>query len=357
MPRHPLAAALACTLLLAPVVLPAFAAEPDIAAAKVKWDMPWKQGLSLQYATEFLSDEHKDGKRERSRSTDNTTVRIEAASGKGFVQSWTSKDAKYVVLDGESDAAEMKALNAAMAGVPVQVKLDAAGNYAGMHNLDDILPRLRKAMSPFVKATAEKELAKITDKQARAAAQDNLKNAEAMLDRLFTPAYVEAMLSRMISTYNGFVGIELEPDQAYELDTELPNPFGGAPLPAKLTFSLSISADDPEDLFVAYEMTVDPEKMAALALEVGEKLADKKATDEERAGFKSVELKDEGLFVVHRPTGVVEMFEDTRTTRHGTTEKVERHRMRQLDGAHDHVWRDEADAPGAGTGTAEPGAS
>src|SRR5688572_25419348 len=76
MPRHPLAAALACTLLLAPVVLPAFAAEPEIAAAKVKWDMPWKQGMSLQYATEYLSDEKKDGARERSRSTDNTTVRI-----------------------------------------------------------------------------------------------------------------------------------------------------------------------------------------------------------------------------------------------------------------------------------------
>ena len=162
MPRHPLAAALACTLLLAPVVLPAFAAEPEIAAAKVKWDMPWKQGMSLQYATEYLSDEKKDGARERSRSTDNTTVRIDEASDKGFVQSWTSKDARYVVLDGESDATEMNALNAAMAGVPVEVKLDAAGNYAGMHNLDVVMPRMRKAMAPILQGTIDRTLAKVT---------------------------------------------------------------------------------------------------------------------------------------------------------------------------------------------------
>ena len=357
MTRHPLAAAFACTLLLAPVVLPAFAAEPEIAAAKVKWDMPWKTGVSLEYATEYLEDETEDGKRSRSRSTDTTTVRIEQAHDKGFVQSWTSKDSKYVVLDGESDEAEVNALNAAMAGVPVEVTLDADGNYAGMHNLDAILPKLRKAMTPIIKAGAEKEVAKMTDAKARAEAEKNLGNADAMVDRLFTPAFVEALLTRMISTYNGFVGIELEPDQAYELDTELPNPFGGAPMPAKLTFSLSISGEDPEDLFVAYEMNVDPEKMAAMAIDIGEKLADKKATAEEKAEFKSVELKDEGLFVVHRPTGIIEMFEDTRTTRHGKTEKIERHRMRQLDGAHDHVWRDEAETEDASAGTAEPKAS
>ncbi len=55
-------------------------------------------------------------------------------------------------------------------------------------------------------------------------------------------------------------------------------------------------------------------------------------------------LQDEGLFVVHRPTGTVEMFEAIRTTRFGDREKIERHRLRLTNGAHEHVWRDEEDA-------------
>ena len=359
MPRHPLSAALACTLLLVSAFSPAVAAEPDIAVAKVKWDAPWKPGMVLEYTTEYLSDETQDGVRSRSRSTDTTHVRIEQAIDDGFVQSWTSKDSKYVVLDGPSDEAAINAANAAMAGVPVEVKLNAAGNYAGMHNLDFVMPRLRKAMEPVIQAGVEQELAKITDPKARDEARANTKDMGVFIDRLFTPAYVEALLTREISTYNGFVGIELEPDQAYELDTELPNPFGGAPLPAKLTFSLSISADDPEDLFVSYEMDVDPEKLAAMAVDLVEKVVDKKAPKEAKAALKSIELRNEGLFVVHRPTGVIEMFEDTRTTRHGKTEKIERHRMRQLNGDHDHVWRDEEDSEDkASTAeTAEPAAS
>ena len=54
-----------------------------------------------------------------------------------------------------------------------------------------------------------------------------------------------------------------------------------------------------------------------------------------------ISIVDEGLFVVHRPTGVVEMFESTRTVQAGAKSKVDRHRLRLANGEHDHVWRDE----------------
>ena len=53
---------------------------------------------------------------------------------------------------------------------------------------------------------------------------------------------------------------------------------------------------------------------------------------------------DAGIFVVHRPTGVAEMFESTRTVKFGERSKVERNRLRLLNGAHEHVWTDEVEA-------------
>lgn len=55
-------------------------------------------------------------------------------------------------------------------------------------------------------------------------------------------------------------------------------------------------------------------------------------------------MLDEGLFIVHRPTGTVEMAEFTRTTKVGDKVKVERNRMRLTNGEHEHVWRDEGQA-------------
>jgi hypothetical protein len=345
MPRHPLSAALSCVLLLVPAFAPAIAAEPEVAVAKVKWEMPWKQGVVVDYASESLQDEVKDGVRSRSRSTDTTHVRITEANAKGFVQAWTSEGYRYEVLDGASDEAEKRAFMAAFGDTTLEANLDAAGNYAGLRNLDSILPRLRKASEPMLKANIDAELAKISDPKAREAARAKAQeNLGAVLDTMMAPKLIEALLSREIANYNGFFGIELEPDQSYELETELPNPMGGAAFPAKLTFSLSISADDPEDLFVTYDMVLDREKTAAIALEIGEKLVGQKATDADKAQLPTVDIHDEGLFVVHRPTGIIEMYEDTRTTSFAKTKKIERNRLRQLNGKHDHVWRDEDEA-------------
>ena len=342
MSRHPLSAALSCALLLVPAFVPAVAAEPEVAVAKVKWEMPWKQGVAVDYASEVMHDDFENGVRSRTRSTDTTHVRITEANDEGFVQTWASEGDHYETLDGPSRDAEMRAFINAFGDTTLEANLDAAGNYASMRNLDKILPRLRKASEPMLQVGIDAELAKIKDakarEEARAKAQENM---GPMLDRMLTPRLVEALLSREIANYNGFFGIELEPDQAYEVETELPNPMGGTAFPAKLTFSLSISADDPEDLFVTYDMVVDREKAAAIALEIGEKLVGQKATDKDKAELPAIDIHDEGLFVVHRPTGIIEMYEDTRTTTIGKTKKVERNRLRQLNGKHDHVWRDE----------------
>lgn len=336
--------AFAVALLCALPAISALAAEEAAAVPTVKWVLPWKAGTSLVYAMEDTTRQVQGDKREHSRNSTTATVRIEQASPDGFVQSWTGTGSRYEVLEGDrSGEALMQQFGKAFDGVALEVELDAAGNYARARNIADLAPRLREAFLAGAELGMDAELAKMDPagrEDARGKAMEQLRG---MVDRMTGPAVLEAMLTRNIQWYNGFVGIDIEPDQAYELATDLPNPFGGPVFPAKLTFSLAVSPDDPDDLFVTFDQTIDPEKgktalIAATKALVGQDLPEDALAD------LAFSLHDEGLFVVHRPTGTVEMFEAVRTTRFGDREKVERHRLRLTNGEHEHAWRDEEGA-------------
>jgi hypothetical protein len=352
--RKTLAAALLCAL-----ALPAFAADDAAKATTVKWELPWKAGTSIEYAVENTVDDATKEKPQRTRGTSTNVVSITQARADGFVQTWSERDATYRVLEGDKSAeAFMAALAESFKGIAIEVDLDAAGNYTRLRNLEAISPVMREAVRKAIAGGAEAELAKIPD----AAKREEMRKASAgkvdeYLARMTSPQVLETMLAREISWYNAFVGIDIEPDTEYSLDTELPNPFNGPAFPAKLTFSLSVSADDPEDLYVVFQQDIDREK-GTVALKHVMKTVFPNFTD---ADLKDLvlSLKDEGLFVVNRKTGIIEMFENKRTTDLLGKQKIERMRMRQVNGAHDHVWRDEtaeADESGGDTGKADKGA-
>jgi len=94
-------------------------------------------------------------------------------------------------------------------------------------------------------------------------------------------------------------------------------------------------------VFVAFEQTVDSVKGAKALAAMAASLIGEEHKEKLEDVVKSIELKDEGMFVVHRPTGVIEMFEATRTTKAAGRDKVERSRMRLTNGEHEHVWTDE----------------
>ena len=346
--RRAFAAALLCAL---PAV-PAFAAGEAAPVPTVAWVLPWKAGTSLVYAMEDTTRQLQGDKREHSRNTATATVRIEQASPDGFVQSWTATGSRFEVLEGDrSGEALMQQFGKAFDGVALEVELDAAGNYARARNIAELAPRLREAFLAGAALGLDQQLANL-DEDARAEARAKAtERMRGIVDRMTAPAVLETMLTRNVQWYNGFVGIDIEPDQAYELVTDLPNPFGGPAFPATLTFSLAVSPEDPDDLFVTFDQSIDPEKgrtalIAATKALVGEDVPEGSMED------LAFSLRDEGLFVVHRPTGTVEMFEAIRTTRFGDREKVERHRLRLTNGEHEHVWRDEEDASASAEATA-----
>lgn len=339
--RRAVAAALLCALPAAS----AFAMEEEAAPVPtVEWVLPWKAGTSLVYAMEDTTRQVQGDKREHSRNSATATVRIEQASPEGFVQSWTGTGSRYEVLEGDrSDEALMQQFGKAFDGVVLEVELDAAGNYARTRNIAELASRVRGAILAGAEPGIDGELAKMDAASRDEARGKAMERLQGIVDRMTAPAVLETMLTRNIQWYNGFVGIDIEPDQAYELVRELPNPFGGPAFPATLTFSLAVSEDDPDDVFVTFDQSIDPEKGKAAVIAATKALVGQDFPEDAMKDL-AFSLHDEGLFVVHRPTGTVEMFEAIRTTRFGDREKVERHRLRLTNGEHEHAWRDEEDA-------------
>ena len=169
------------------------------------------------------------------------------------------------------------------------------------------------------------------------------KRAEQVLDGFASPAFVEAAMGKVIQNYNGFIGIELEDGASYEVETELDNPLGGSKFPAKLTFGMYASDDDPEDVFLEWTSSIDPKRGARAVWEMVEKLYGTAIPKEERKQLpKELAIVDEGFLVFNRGSGVIEMFENERKVTIKDLHKIDRDRMRLLDSAHGHTWKDAA---------------
>ena len=356
--KHRIVAALAALLTLAP--LQGWAQDKggsDQAAETIRWPIPWRVGQALSYETENLESEVSPGKREKTRITDTTTLTIVEATTTGFVQKWTSGKPRIEVIQGDKSAvAMMEGLYESLAGVHILVELDKDANYKGIRNLEEITRQLRAAMRPLLLAgiDAKGETSAAANQATREAETAGArKRAEQVLDGVASPAFVEAAVGQVIQNYNGFVGIELEDGASYELDTELDNPLGGAKFPAKLTFGLYASQEDPEDVFVEWTSTIDPKRGAAAAWDMVEKLYGTAIPKEQRKQLpKELAIVDEGFLVFNRSSGVIEMFENERKATMKDLDKVDRDRMRLLDNEHGHTWKEESQekAPSPETG-------
>lgn len=311
---------------------------------------PWSVGQVLVYETEYLKQATAPGKSEKVRSADTTEIRITQASVDGFVQQWVSRDTRVEVLAGDRAEADMMlAAGKAFEGHPLVVQLARDSTYVGIQNLDETGARLRGALQPLMLAgvdagirknlVAPVDAAKLAQVTAAARAQ-----VEGVMTRLTSAPMLEAMLGQVIQSYNAFVGITLEPGAQYALETELDNPMGGSKFPATLQFHAYRSEDDPDDIFIEWETSIDPKKGLDATWQLVESLYGVKISKADRKQLpRQISLVDAGFILFERGTGVIEMFENTRTTRLGDNLDVSRHRMRLVDSAHGHRWAAESD--------------
>ena len=320
---------------------------PGRAAETIRWQHPWAADVALRYATESIDDRTRDGQRTRMRATDTTEIRIAEARADGFLQAWTSQDARMELLEGDSAAlAPAQAAVDAMAGMALEVELDRDANFHGIRNVEAIGARLRPALRPVVETGIDAGLDTLGPGQRAEARAQAAARVEAALAHMTSPPMLQAMLGRVPQAYNGFFGAELEAGQWYALETELDNPLGGPKFPARLEVAFTVSEDDPDDVFLEWTQAIDPVAGAGAAWALVERLTGQALDPALRKGLPdALDLRDEGMMLFRRGSGVIEMFEATRTVRLGASQQVQRQRMRLIGGDHDHAWTDEAEAP------------
>ena len=324
----------------------AIAAEPE--AEKIKLPLPWKQGEVLRYETERVQTETGPGKREKSIGTSKAAVTTLEARKDGFVQQWTWSESKEEVLEGDKSMQQVMAeATAKLEKIPLVVEMNADGNYTGARNLADIGQQMIAVMRPMLVEQVDVELQKQAGKMdaaQRAKARDeSVARLDAFLKRFSEPKVMENLLTKDIQNVLTFTGAELENDQAYELETELENPTGGANFPGKLTFGLYVDEESPEDVWLEWTLEIDPVKGATAVWDTVERMFGRKIGEAERKELPAeVSIVDKGFIVFERATGVPELYQNERTTKFGENANYERSRMRLLGGGHDHVWLEQA---------------
>ena len=333
---------IACALSLALFIGSGFSAEP--AVPKIDLPLPWKQGEVLRYESERVSTETGPGKREKSISTSKVAIKTLEAGPGGFVQHWSWSESKEQVLEGDTSmAAAMAEATAELEKIPVVVEMNAEGNYSRVRNLAEIGPRLVTVMRPMLVKTVEKEVQKhsasVGTAERKQAEEKAMAGVDAFLQRFTEPKVLENLLTKEIQNVLAFTGAELENDQAYELETELANPTGGASFPAKLSFGLYVDKEDEQDIWLEWTLKIDPVKGATAVLDTAERLYGRKLSEADRKDLPNqVSIVDKGFMLFERSTGVPELYQNERTTKFGETANYERNRMRLLDRRHDHVW-------------------
>lgn len=316
---------------LLPVLL-SLVAAPALAAERVRMPVPWRTGMTLVYDTESIHREkNAEGSGSR-RVTDRTEVRVDEAGRKGHVLVWTTRDSRVEAIDGDRHTTDLLApMLEKLDGLPVTIELDRDGRYRRVRNLEDIAGRVRTAIRPILEAGLEKSFGKDGPKVSKYDRTAALDAARAQLDaaipQIITLDGVEHVSSSQMKTFSAFVGMSLEVGKRYRDATPIESPMEGKPLPGQREYVLEIDREDATLVRIHWTHALDAAGDAAAQWRLVEELTGEAPTG---AGApKDLSLREEGVLVFRRDTGIIELVETVNTSRYGRQhDEHERHRMR-----------------------------
>lgn len=307
----------------------------SLAQERIRWPVTWKTGQSFVYESESLERELDDGGIRVSRSTDVTEVRIAEAGPGGTLQHWTSRDSRIETIEGDRATTDAVApLLEEFEGFVVQVELGPDGRYRRLRNLDETAAKVRQVMLPLG-GTGLEEISARMDPDMPAAEREMIiaiarRNMEEMMKKFFTDEMVEAMTSGGVKGITRFAGGEFEAGRRYRDAEPIESPLLGRKLPARREFTFSVDKDDPALARVEWTHTLDASGDPAPLWGLVSELTTGGLDTARGAGRpKDLALREDGMMLFRRDTGVVEMMETVVTSRYGKEhDEHDRNRMR-----------------------------
>lgn len=320
------------TPLLAALLLVAL---PTLAQERIRWPVAWTSGQSFVYESESLERELDDGGMRVSRSTDVTEVRVAEAGAGGYLQHWITRDSRIETIEGDRATTDAVApLLDEFEGFVVQVELGPDGRYRKLRNLDETAAKVRQVMMPLTGTSIEQISARMDPDMAPAEREMIIaiarKNMQAMMEKFFTDEMVEAMTSGGVKGITQFADGEYEAGKRYRDAEPIESPLLGRKLPARREFTFTVDKDDPALARVEWTHSLDTTGDAApLWGLVSELTTGGLDTAGGEGRPKDLALREEGMMLFRRDTGVVELLETTVTSRYGKEhDEHDRNRMR-----------------------------
>lgn len=309
--------ALALPLLLAALVPLAAAA-----AERVPVPPPWRAGETLVYDTESMHYEKGDREIDARRVTDRSEVRVEAVGEDGTLLTWTTRDSRVETIGGDRLIADMTAtMLDSFDGFGVGLELDREGRYRRLHDIAAVTAKLRAVMTPAFEQNLDRLLGPTNPKASKydrenALAQMRLR-VEEVLEQSLAPDSVEAMMSSQIRPLTAFAGKTLVAGRTYRDREPLRAELDGRAIPARREYTLSIDAEDPNIARIRWTHTLDPKGDAKALWALADAFGGG-GDGEARSGRPlDLLLREEGLLVFRRDSGVVELLQLVRGSQYG----------------------------------------
>lgn len=157
---------------------------------------------------------------------------------------------------------------------------------------------------------------------------------DALLKQTFetvTGPNMEALTLKEARLYFRFAGMELELDKKVEFETELANPLGGDPYPAKGWFTASAIPDQATELLIECGAQIDADKARQLLLDsLSEMAREAGKAPPTPDQLPKIEVEERSTYFIDRRSGLPRFVEHTRKSTTGPRTRTDLTSIRLL---------------------------
>lgn len=255
-----------CCLLLLAALVAGFAPARADDAKSLELKPKWKKGDAVRYDMTKTQVRESDAKVLR-KVTTHAPVEIEVieADSDGSVVRWAQGTTTFEDPKQDDDPA-VRAVNAILKNMDIDLDLDANGTYEGLRNWKELRNTGHKVQDAVLAQMGKTGTSKATLDYLRKETDKFFVSKEA----------VEAAFSKQAALLVIPYGTKFEPGKAVEYETQLPNVLGGdEPFPAKGSYLLKAVDKDASTATLVYKQTPDPKEMNRVLRKYFEDLATK----------------------------------------------------------------------------------
>ena len=281
---------------------------------ELNWPVP--EPATRSYDVEYVSTEITKGVEKKTRATFRRQIES-SKTAQGYLQVWQDTDIAMEMSGYDAEQQRlMEDIIEASANIPMKVALNKEAAYESLLNLDEWAELFKQQLGKAFRIGMESALKKMPADKRDAAMAEGQKKMDSLMATLSSPAFVRKQIETAPFLYNFFNTGGLDPEKAYELESETDSPFGGAPFPVNIHVEITEYEDEPGYVYGLYRSVLDQEKgrpamVAAIKKITGE---DGSVADAEIDKIlKEFEVGVEANLRIVLETGVVDWIEIVET--------------------------------------------